>query len=69
MCFFSAPAIPPPPPMPLPPPPPSASDPEAGKRGDARRRRAALAKGRASTIMTGPLGVTTKARVGKRVLG
>jgi len=55
--------------MPLPPPPPSASDPEAGKRGDARRRRAALAKGRASTIMTGPLGVTTKARVGKRVLG
>ena len=50
-------------------PPPSASDPEAGKRGDARRRRAALAKGRADTIKTGPLGVTTKARVGKRVLG
>jgi hypothetical protein len=64
--IFSAPSAPAPPPPPPPPPEKSAEEVRAAEQ-DARRR-AAGAKGRASTILTGPTGVGDAETGGKKML-
>jgi hypothetical protein len=69
-----APSAPAPPPVVAPPPPVDSQDPETKAREDKARsdeeRRAKLAKGRNSTILTGASGITEKADVQKaQVLG
>ena len=59
----------PPPPPPAPEPPPTRDDPEVSAAADAEKRRRLLARGRASTIIAGPLGDVTEANVGKTLLG
>jgi hypothetical protein len=67
MCMFSVPKPPPPPPLP----PPPAPDAPAIRAAEAEaRQRARLARGRASTILTGGTGLTEPAPIGrKRLLG
>ena len=71
MCVFGGPSIPAPPPPPPPPQPaPTRVDPEVqAARTDEKKRIAAMA-GRASTIATGPFGLTSEANRGyKKLLG
>lgn len=63
MCMFSPPSIPAPPPPPAP-----VTTPEVNGAAEAERQRAARAKGRASTILTGGQGDTTGAPVEKPAL-
>jgi len=70
MCFSSpsySPPPPPPPPAPAPA-PVSAEQNTIVPGGDNRRRAAAIAAGRGTTL-TGPTGVLTQANVGKSLLG
>ena len=62
MCVFSAPS------MPAVAPPPKMDDGAVQAAAEAERRRAANAKGRASTILTGGAGVTDPAPVEKPAL-
>ena len=65
-----APSPPPLPPLPpLPPPLPTRDDPAVNEAAEAERRRRLAARGIGSTILTGPLGVTEEANVGKTLLG
>lgn len=70
---FSKPKTPDPPPPPeAPPEPPKDTDPEVKKARSDRRRRAALASGRTSTILTSPQGLLDEApgaTGGKTLLG
>ena len=59
MCMFSSPSPPPAPPPPPPPPePPKETDERVRKSRLDERRRAMLAGGRQSTILTGPGGLS-----------
>lgn len=73
MCVGSSspPASPTLPALPPPPPPvPRRTDPEVSRAGTRNRQRAALAEGRASTILTSGLGLTSPASTtAKTVLG
>lgn len=63
MCMGSkAPQIPPPPP------PVDMSGPEGYAAAEKQRKQAALAAGRSSTILSGPLGDTSAAPVAKKTL-
>lgn len=61
------PSMPAPPPPPEP--PPARDDPAVNAEATARRKRALAAKGRGSTILSGSLGDTSEANVGKTLLG
>jgi hypothetical protein len=63
------PKMPPPPPPPEIPDPPTRDDPAVNAEAAAERRRRLAMKGRKSTILTGSLGDTSEANVGKTVLG
>ncbi len=66
---FSKPKPPPPPPKPIAPPPaPETADVRVKAAGEAESKRARLAKGRQSTILTGPLGTTDQATVQRKTL-
>ena len=75
MCFINSsrsPAAPPPPSAPPPPPAPAveSESPEAQQARSGARRRAALAKGRGSTVLTSGLGLTDdQDQQGKSLLG
>lgn len=59
-----------PPPTPAAPPkPPTLADPGVRQAGEDARRRAALAQGRGATILTSPLGLTSRGGGGKSLLG
>lgn len=59
-----------PPPLPEPPePPPTRDDPEVNAAAAAERKRRLAAKGRSSTILTGPTGLKQEENVGKTLLG
>ena len=63
------PRMPPPPPPPEPPePPPTRDDPRVNEEATALRKRRLARKGRKSTILTGPMGDTAKANIGKKTL-
>jgi len=65
-----APKPPPMPPLPPPPePPPTRDDPQINADAEAERRRRLAARGIGSTILTGPLGDTSDANLGKSLLG
>ena len=59
----------PPPPPPPPDPPPTRDDPAVNAEAAAERRRRLAMKGRKSTILTGSLGDTSEANIGKSILG
>ena len=61
------PAAPAPPPPPEP--PPTRDDPEVNAAATAERKRRLAMKGRQSTILTGAMGDTDQANVGKTLLG
>ena len=71
MSFGGAPSVQaPPPPPPAPPPPPTEVEPEVRKARAKNRTAAALAGGRASTILTGSQGLSTPSADGaKQLLG
>ena len=70
MCMFSSPSMPAAPPPPAPPAPPKDVDPAISAAKEDERRRAALARGRSSTILTGGRGLTSEPRTaGKSLLG
>ena len=60
---------PPPAPPPMPEKPPMADDPRIAEAQTAERRRRLLARGRKSTILSGPMGDQSTANVGKTMLG
>lgn len=64
-----APKMPAPPPPPEIPDPPTRDDPAVNAEAAAERRRRLAMKGRKSTILTGSLGDTSEANVGKTILG
>lgn len=63
-----APAPAPPPPVYTPPPMPTVDDSEVKEAEEKRKRAATLAKGRASTILTGGLGLTDQATTSQKTL-
>ncbi len=70
MCFGAAPSVPAPPAAP--PPPPSLPDQGVQNAGTNQRNLAAQAYGASQTILTGPMGLQTKADTtasGKTLLG
>ena len=72
MCMGGSPKMPATPAAPPPPPPVKATpdkEQKAGRARDLETQRAALSKGRESTILTGPLGLTEAAKVKKQTLG
>jgi hypothetical protein len=69
MCIGKAPSVPAPPPPPEPPKdPPKKADPEVRAARTKERTRAALAQGRDSDILVGPLGLDTPALTSKKKL-
>jgi len=69
MCIGpSVPRMPAPPPPPTPIAPPTRDDPRVNEEASALRRRRLAMKGRKSTILTGSMGDTTEANIGKKTL-
>jgi len=58
----------PPPAPPAPAPPPTIEDPAVKERAQAEKKRIRKMKGRKSTILTGPAGVTEEAIIGRKSL-
>ena len=70
MCMFSRPSVPAAPPAPPPTPVATPQDPSILQRQDADRRRRAASMGTASTMLTGPQGITMPTVMGgKSLLG
>ena len=68
-----APDVPKPPPLPAPPPPPEPppprDDPEVNAAATAARGRRLAMKGRSATILSGAMGDTSEANIGRTLLG